>query len=221
MYSCLFEQRMENNLNETVIDMENNAQEIESQNYSTSGALGSTVVESVVESYYYPEMMLYQDVSLVNIPGSVDYSATITSETNNDNCIDDKERDDAQGTDHLGILPCGHVFHFECIFEWLKKSKNCPNCRQACSLYSVKVVKREAFQKYVYLMKLREGLIPNFSVKDEENSRVSTACYKRSISVLWLVASVTNILFNFISICGVVTNFVVFKVILISCLIVT
>lgn len=26
-------------------------------------------------------------------------------------------------------MPCGHVYHEECIFEWLRKSNTCANCR--------------------------------------------------------------------------------------------
>jgi hypothetical protein len=27
-------------------------------------------------------------------------------------------------------LKCGHIYHKECINEWFKKKKTCPNCRK-------------------------------------------------------------------------------------------
>jgi hypothetical protein len=32
-----------------------------------------------------------------------------------------------------GMLPCGHLFHQECILKWMKKSTQCPNCREECA----------------------------------------------------------------------------------------
>lgn len=29
-------------------------------------------------------------------------------------------------------LPCGHFFHNECIFQWLRENPTCPVCRQSC-----------------------------------------------------------------------------------------
>ncbi|XP_001599984.1 E3 ubiquitin-protein ligase TRAIP [Nasonia vitripennis] len=28
------------------------------------------------------------------------------------------------------VTPCGHVFHFPCLVQWLEKSQSCPQCRQ-------------------------------------------------------------------------------------------
>jgi hypothetical protein len=31
--------------------------------------------------------------------------------------------------DNITYLPCLHLFHENCIFEWLKRKKNCPICK--------------------------------------------------------------------------------------------
>lgn len=31
----------------------------------------------------------------------------------------------------ISALACGHTFHFECIVQWLERSKTCPSCRRA------------------------------------------------------------------------------------------
>ena len=198
IYSYVFEQQVENNSNETVIQMENNSEEVStnsyvqlrnSRNHNPSAIHHDTnVVSSVVENYYYPEMMLYDDVNLVNIPGSVNIdssSTTTSSETDCDNDDSDGQRQaNLQDADLLGLLPCGHIFHFECIFEWLKKSKNCPTCRQNGTMYNVKVVKKDAFQKHMYLSRLKETPT-NVLDNDAKNHRkIVKTCYRRSMSAL-------------------------------------
>ena len=32
--------------------------------------------------------------------------------------------------DECSQLKCGHIFHTECINEWFKNHKSCPNCRK-------------------------------------------------------------------------------------------
>lgn len=32
---------------------------------------------------------------------------------------------------------CGHIFHYECILNWIARSKSCPQCRQKCTEKSI------------------------------------------------------------------------------------
>lgn len=36
----------------------------------------------------------------------------------------------ADGSDEVRLLPCGHLFHSQCVDEWLKRSRLCPSCNQ-------------------------------------------------------------------------------------------
>ena len=42
-------------------------------------------------------------------------------------CIEDIEEDETE-------LPCGHVFHTKCLFEWLMQQDTCPVCRATLPL---------------------------------------------------------------------------------------
>ena len=32
------------------------------------------------------------------------------------------------------IMPCNHTFHDECLKEYIKFNKKCPNCRKICCI---------------------------------------------------------------------------------------
>ncbi|XP_065088099.1 E3 ubiquitin-protein ligase TRAIP-like [Ochlerotatus camptorhynchus] len=35
-------------------------------------------------------------------------------------------------SDDIHITPCGHIFHYVCLVQWLERSKTCPQCRNRC-----------------------------------------------------------------------------------------
>jgi hypothetical protein len=43
-------------------------------------------------------------------------------------CYDDDDDAEGEGQQWRG-LPCGHAFHEQCLFQWLRRSPRCPNCR--------------------------------------------------------------------------------------------
>lgn len=40
------------------------------------------------------------------------------------------------------ILPCGHIFHTQCVLEWLPNSETCPQCRFPISKDDFKIINR-------------------------------------------------------------------------------
>ena len=51
-------------------------------------------------------------------------------------CTDDNDsdclicKDNVVNLENIYSIPCGHVFHQPCLYDWLKIKKTCPMCRQ-------------------------------------------------------------------------------------------
>lgn len=40
-------------------------------------------------------------------------------------------------SDDVYCTTCGHMFHHQCLLQWLERSKTCPQCRNKCSQKSI------------------------------------------------------------------------------------
>ncbi|XP_026298045.1 E3 ubiquitin-protein ligase TRAIP, partial [Apis mellifera] len=40
-------------------------------------------------------------------------------------------------SDDVFYTPCGHIFHFACVTQWLERSKTCPHCRERTTLNKI------------------------------------------------------------------------------------
>jgi hypothetical protein len=74
---------------------------------------------------------------------------------------------DFYGEERVGVLDCGHVFHPECIKQWLKNSKTCPLCRH-----------KDAYVAKIYDSKER---VPGYTPKETTYIEPSAPAFEDSI----------------------------------------
>uniref|UniRef100_A0A182N834 RING-type domain-containing protein n=1 Tax=Anopheles dirus TaxID=7168 RepID=A0A182N834_9DIPT len=56
------------------------------------------------------------------------------------------------------ITCCGHLFHCDCLLQWLNCSKTCPQCRIPCELFhSIDPVGRETYGSIPYKIPSDDG----------------------------------------------------------------
>lgn len=48
----------------------------------------------------------------------------------NERYIETSENKTKNNSNSICILSCGHIFHYNCVYEWIEKDKTCPLCRQ-------------------------------------------------------------------------------------------
>ena len=66
----------------------------------------------------------------INVTGKDIVNVTVVPENGNQQCVICLEDIDVDETE----LPCGHVFHNQCLFEWLAQQDTCPICRATLPL---------------------------------------------------------------------------------------
>ena len=86
----------------------------------------------------------------------------------------------SSGDSALGLLRCGHIFHFECIWRWLRAHFNCPVCRTQAKLTvdDIKAITIAAFEKAV-----RSKTLPSRYKKKSRNKKIKGSGSKESMSI--------------------------------------
>ena len=86
----------------------------------------------------------------------------------------------SSGDSALGLLRCGHIFHFECIWRWLRAHFNCPVCRTQAKLTvdDIKAITIAAFEKAV-----RSKTLPSRYKKKARKEKIKGSGSKESMSI--------------------------------------
>ena len=68
----------------------------------------------------------------------------------------------------LGLLPCDHVYHFACIWEWLLFKNVCPTCKAVTGLQDIKTISESAFVEYYdnYCIQSKKLKLPRVKIED-------------------------------------------------------
>ena len=68
----------------------------------------------------------------------------------------------------LGLLPCDHVYHFACIWEWLLFKNVCPTCKAVTGLRDIKTISESAFVEYYdnYCIQSKKLKLPRVKIED-------------------------------------------------------
>ena len=75
----------------------------------------------------FPHSVAFSNVQLLQ-----QYSAMVNNCSNHceqNNAPKQNGNIDQKGNLVLGLLKCGHAFHFECIWKWMQSRTKCPVCR--------------------------------------------------------------------------------------------
>ena len=85
----------------------------------------------------------------------------------------------SSGESALGLLKCGHIFHFECIWRWLRAHFNCPVCRTRAnmSLDDINVISMDAFEKA-----MASKTLPAYYREKANKKKIKKAASKESVA---------------------------------------
>jgi len=82
-----------------------------------------------------PNCIICQEDFIVNVnkrlrAKSQQHASTLLKEVENESEDEEKQNNEVSpDDDNIRLMPCGHIFHESCIFQWLKDNNTCPVCR--------------------------------------------------------------------------------------------
>ncbi|TGZ32108.1 TRAF-interacting protein [Temnothorax longispinosus] len=82
-------------------------------------------------------------------------------------------------SDDVFRTPCGHVFHFACLTQWLERSKTCPQCQVRTTEQTIGRIifnfsNSDSIEEEAALLQNRnENLIFQLKLRDEELNKLA------------------------------------------------
>ena len=82
----------------------------------------------------------------------------------------------------LGLLPCDHIYHFACIWEWLLSKNVCPTCKAVTGVRDIKTVSESAFVEFYdnYCIQLNKLKLPRVKIEDFRERSYSDSRYPQT-----------------------------------------
>lgn len=100
-------------------------------------------------------------------------------------------------SDDIFHTPCGHIFHYTCLYQWLERSKTCPQCREKTTVNRIhrlyfnfmnndsitedRYTLQDKVDKLVFDLALKEKDVKHYSEKSERLER-QTAQLKEEVT---------------------------------------
>ena len=82
----------------------------------------------------------------------------------------------------LGLLPCDHIYHFACIWEWLLSKNVCPTCKAVTRVRDIKTVSESAFVEFYenYCIQSNKLKLPRIKIEDFRQRSHSDSRYPQT-----------------------------------------
>jgi hypothetical protein len=110
----------------------------DSRTISVSWTPGERVPLTIIESMNYPDDSLNDSdmtdlITMIDMEASEDAPCAI--------CLESLVPNNNTAFNYVAQLPCHHIFHSQCVAQWLKTSPVCPFCRD--SLHAHKTTRQQ------------------------------------------------------------------------------